>query len=228
MHFPSTTYNSSFIKSTDNNETLQNFIQDLLKQRKTMSDTDLNSLKNNSCLIGTTLEYYGEIKRKYKGNELHFPSVAKELQWKELLIIDWIDINPISEEYFFLKELGVKEAPDLQDLLFRIAQEHYRGSRIKSDYKLPHSLIYFAENFRKYYLKVWQNNQIRTSFLPSSPPEINQSSEIILTTPQSVFKESNPLCPSLLPDVIQCFSHCFDISLLGIKLRPDLETAFDL
>ncbi|CAF1439050.1 unnamed protein product [Adineta steineri] len=228
MHFPTTTYNSSFIKSTDNNETLQNFIQDLLKQRKTMSDTDLNSLKNNSCLIGTTLEYYGEIKRKYKGNELHFPSVARELQWKELLIIDWIDINPISDEYFFLKELGVKEAPDLQDLLFRIAQEHYRGSRIKSDYKLPHSLIYFAENFRKYYLKAWQNNQIRTSFLPSSPPEINQSSEIILATPQSVFKESNPLCPSLLPDVIQCFSHCFDISLLGIKLRPDLETAFNI
>ncbi|UJR19550.1 hypothetical protein I4U23_022680 [Adineta vaga] len=210
-----------------NDQTLQSFIQDLLKQRKHMSDSDLNALRNNRCLTGITFEYNGEIKRKYKGNELHFPSVAKQLQWKELLIIDWIDINPLSEEYLFLKELGVKEVVDLQELIVRIAQEHDRKSTVQSEYKLPRSLIYFAENFRKYYSKFWETYQVETSFLPSSPPEVDQSTEVILTTPQSVFKESNPLCSTLLPDVLRYFSRCFDISLLGIKSRPDLETAFD-
>lgn len=40
--------------------------------------------------------------------------------------------------------------------------------------------------------------------------------------------EPGPLCPSLLPDVLRCFSHCFDISLLGVKYCPQLETAFDI
>ncbi|CAF4329132.1 unnamed protein product, partial [Adineta steineri] len=96
--------------------------------------------------------------------------------------------------------------------------------------QLPPSLICFAENFRKHYLKIWENNKIiQIPFLPSSSPlHINQSTEVILTIPQLVFKETSPLFPSLLPDVIRCFSHCFDISLLGIKSRPDLQIAFDI
>ncbi|CAF4240435.1 unnamed protein product, partial [Adineta steineri] len=151
----------------------------------------------------------GENKRDYKANELHFPSVAKELQWKDLSIIDWIDINPFSQEYIFLKELGVKEAPDLHDLFLHITQEHNQTSKIKSEYQLPPSLIYFAENFRKHYFKIWENNKIiQIPFLSSSsPPHINQSTEVILTIPQLVFKETIPLSPSLLPDVIRYFSH---------------------
>ena len=38
--------------------------------------------------------------------------------------------------------------------------------------------------------------------------------------------EPGPLCPSLLPEVLRCFSHCFDVSLLGVKYCPQLETAF--
>ena len=40
--------------------------------------------------------------------------------------------------------------------------------------------------------------------------------------------EINPLCPSLLPEVLQCFSQYFDIDLLGVKYRPSLEIAFDI
>ncbi|CAF1549296.1 unnamed protein product [Adineta ricciae] len=225
------TFHASFMESmdpTNNDQSLQHFVQDLLKQRETMSDGDINALRNIPCLTGTTLQSNGKLKRKCKGNQLHFPSVAKDLHWQELLIIDWVDINPFSQECMLLKELGVREAPDLPTLLSRIVQEHEQKSKIESDYELPVALIYFAENFRKYYLESWKSNQVKTPFLPSSPPKIEQSSEVILTTPQSVFKELNPLCPSLLPKVMRCFSHCFDISLLGIKSRPDLQTAFDV
>ncbi|CAF4311774.1 unnamed protein product [Rotaria sp. Silwood2] len=230
IHVPTMSYHfsSRSTDSSDNSQTLQSFIQNLLQQRKTMSDTDLQALKKNPCLIGTTLEFNGEITRKYKPSDLHFPSVAERLQWNQLPIIYWMDINPLSQEYSLLKELGVREAPDLHELIFRIVQEHYRGSRTKSDYKLPHTLIYFAENFRQYYLKSWENARIKTAFLPSSPPEMNQSMEVILTTPELVYREPGPLCPSLLPDVLRCFSQWFDISLLGVKYRPQLETAFDI
>ena len=40
--------------------------------------------------------------------------------------------------------------------------------------------------------------------------------------------ESGPLCPSLLPDVIQCFSQYFDISILGVKKHPTLSMAFPI
>ncbi|CAF1577380.1 unnamed protein product, partial [Adineta steineri] len=151
----STTTIANHLNSMNNNQTLQDLIQNLLKQRDNMSDTDVNALGNTPCFAGIN----GETKRNYKANELHFPSVAKEFQWKDLSIIDWIDINPFSQEYIFLKELGVKEAPDLQDLFLHITQEHNQSSKIKSEYQLPPSLIYFTENFRKYYLKIWENNK---------------------------------------------------------------------
>jgi hypothetical protein len=45
-------FNSQSTTSSDNDQTLQSFIQDLLEQRKNMSDTDLHALKNNPCLTG--------------------------------------------------------------------------------------------------------------------------------------------------------------------------------
>jgi hypothetical protein len=138
--------------------------------------------------LGTTLEFNGQIKRKYKPSDLHFPLVAKHLQWNQLPIIDWMDINPLSQEYSLLKELGVREVPDLHELIFRSVHEHYRQPRTKTDYKLPHALIFFAENFRQYYSKLWEDAHIKTVFLPSSPPGMNQSTEVILTDPESVFR----------------------------------------
>ena len=38
--------------SSENDQTSQNFIEHLLQQRKNMTETDLDALKNNRCLIG--------------------------------------------------------------------------------------------------------------------------------------------------------------------------------
>ncbi|CAF4300671.1 unnamed protein product [Rotaria sp. Silwood2] len=226
IHIPTLTSQSN--NSFNDLITLQNFIQNLLQQRKTMSDNDLHALKHNPCIIGITLESNGGTKHKYKPCDLHFPSVADRLQWNQLLIIDWLDINPRSQEYAFLKELGVREVPDLHKLISRIDQEHNYGTKIKEEYKLPNALIFFAENFQQYYSKVWKNANIKIPFLPSILPDINQSTEVTLTTPDIVFKESGPLCPSLLPEVLRCFSKYFDIGLLGVKQRPLLSIAFDI
>ena len=43
-----------------------------------------------------------------------------------------------------------------------------------------------------------------------------------------MYLEPNPLCPSLLPEVLRCFAQYFDIDLLGVKYRPPLETAFEI
>ncbi|CAF1073633.1 unnamed protein product [Rotaria sordida] len=230
IHVPTSTNNLTIQSnsSSDDSQTLQTFIQDVLQQRKNMSDNDLRALKQNPCIIGTTLESNSETKRKHKPCDLHFPSVANRLQWNQLPIIDWLDINPRSQDYSFLKELGVREVPDLHKLIARIDQEHYHGSKTKVEYKLPNALVFFAENFQQYYSKVWKNANIKIPFLPSSSPDVNQSTEVILTTPEVVFKEPGPLCPSLLPDVLRCFSQYFDIGLLGVKQRPPLAMAFDI
>ncbi|CAF3429660.1 unnamed protein product [Rotaria socialis] len=207
---------------------LETVIQDLLKQRRNMSDTDLHALKHNQCITGTTLESNGQTKTKYKPCDLHFPSVAIRLKWNELPIIDWLDIDSHSQEYSFLKELGVKEVPELHKLIARIDFEHQAGSKQIVDYKLPNSLVFFAEKFQVHYSKLWKNAKIRTPFLPSSVPDVNHSTEVILTTPETAFKELSPLFPSLLPDVIRCFSQYFNMELLGVKNHPTLPMAFEV
>jgi len=50
IYVPTLTNNLNI--SSDHFQTNQNFIEDLLKQRKNMSENDLNALKHNQCLIG--------------------------------------------------------------------------------------------------------------------------------------------------------------------------------
>ena len=152
-----------------------------------MTHSLFKHLGPHRCL-GTTLKGHGHIKRKYKPTELHFPSVALSLEWDHLLIIDWMSIDRFSPEYSFLRELGVREAPDLNELISRIAQEHFRTSRKKSDYQLPRALLFLAENFRKHYWEQWKKIRIRTAFLPSSSPESQQAEDVLLTTPDMVVK----------------------------------------
>lgn len=135
--------------------------------------------------IGTTLNSNDLNKIKYKANELHFAHVGQRLEWKDLLIIDWINIEINSREYLFLKELGVKEVPHLNKLIYRIVQEHENNEKNKDNYKLPNSLRFFAEHFQEHYSKLWKNLNNKIPFLPSS---LYQSDEVILTLPQSVFK----------------------------------------
>ena len=171
-------------QSTIPNEDFQSneqFLDDLLKQRKSLSENDLLALKHNQCIRGTDQSKKG----KYKPSELHFPSVATRLQWENLLILDWPDIDPRSREYAFLKELGVKEVPDLKKLISRIDEEYQNSAKNLDGFKLPKALVFFAEYFQEHYSKGWKNSNIQIPFLPSLLPSTDM---VILTTPQYVFK----------------------------------------
>jgi hypothetical protein len=64
----------------------------------------------------------------------------------------------LSSEYSLLKELGVREALDLHELIFHIRQEHYRGSKTETDYQFSSALMHFVENFRQY---DWNHEKMR-------------------------------------------------------------------
>lgn len=126
-----------------------------------------------------------ETTRKYAPQDLHFPSLAIQLQWSTLPILDWRDIDPRSREYAFLKEIGVREVPDLQKLIDRIIEEHNDQKRKSiTEYKLPIALKFLAENFQQHYSKLWKTAKIKQPFLPSYSP----LKPLTLSLPEEVFK----------------------------------------
>jgi hypothetical protein len=169
----------------------------------------------------------------YFPQDLHFPFVAEKLKWPELLILDWHGIAPHSSEYAFLKELGVREVPDLKNLINRIVYEHdqsqqRQSSQPKTKYKLPISIQFFAENFQKHYSTLWKTSNIQQPFLPSRLQTKKSDTDIILSVPEKVFISSNPLCPILLPEVVRLFEKHSITLLLGIIEHPTLTRAFDI
>ncbi|CAF3810008.1 unnamed protein product [Rotaria sp. Silwood1] len=124
-----------------------------------------------------------------------------------------------------LREIGVREVPDLQKLIDRIIEEHNEQKKESNkEYKLPIALKFLAENFQQHYSKLWKAAKIKRPFLPS----ISLSKTIILSLSEEVFKDKSPLCATLLPNVVQLFEENFNISLLGVKDCPTLTTAFDI
>ncbi|CAF3572956.1 unnamed protein product [Rotaria sp. Silwood1] len=221
VHAPSLLTNSII----SNSHAMKTLIQHLMEERDNMSEGDLHGLKQNERLRGTTLISSKESTRKYAPQNLHFPSVAIQLQWSTLPIIDWHDIDPHSSEYAFLKEIGVREVPDLQKLIDRIIEEHNEQKKESNkEYKLPIALKFLAENFQQHYSKLWKAAKIKRPFLPS----ISLSKTTILSLSEEVFKDKSPLCATLLPNVVQLFEENFNISLLGVKDCPTLTTAFDI
>ena len=171
--------------STSSNSHMKVLIEHLMEERDNLSEGDFNALKQSECLRGTTLTPRKESTRKYAPQDLHFPSVAIRLQWMTLPIIDWHDIDPRSREYAFLKEIGVREVPDLHLLFDRIVEEHTEQLRINVDeYKIPRALEFLAENFQQYYSKLWKAAKIKRAFLPSYSP----AGTIVLSLPEEVFK----------------------------------------
>lgn len=126
--------------------------------------------------------------RRYVPRELHFPSVASRLEWMNLPIIDWPDIDPRSREYLFLKEIGVKEVPDLRKLFERLVEEHNKQSKKANEYRIPLTLKFFAEHFQQYYSKSWKDASISIPFLPSISLASKTSDEVFLSKPTEVFK----------------------------------------
>ncbi|CAF3536801.1 unnamed protein product [Rotaria socialis] len=214
---------------------LKKLIRLLIKERDNMIEEDFSELKVKKIFRGTTLEGTEETKQLYIPSELHFPSVAATLGWCTLPIIDWLDINPQSSEYAFLKEIGVQEMPDLQKVLERITQEHTEKQQKQTSnaqYEISLTLKFFAEKFKQYYLKSWKKDSHgEYPFLPSYSPgktidECNKNN-VILCAAKHVFTAVNPLFPSLLPEVVKLFQRHFDILSLGIEGRPTLKQAFN-
>ncbi|CAF1417698.1 unnamed protein product [Adineta steineri] len=211
--------------TNSNAHNMKSLIEHLMEERDNMSEGDFNALKQSECLRGTTLIPSKEITKKYAPQDLHFPSIAIQLQWSTLPIIDWHDIDPYSREYAFLKEIGVREVPDLQKLINRIIEEHNeQKNKSIHDYKIPIALKFLAENFQQHYSKLWKTAKIKQPFLPS----YSSSKTLVLSLPEEVFKDESPLCATLLPDVVQLFEEHFNIGLLGVKDRPTLTVAFDI
>ena len=218
-------------------QSMKTFIEHLMEERENMSEGDFNALKQSECLRGTTLVPRKDSTRKYAPQDLHFPSVATRLHWSTLPIIDWPDIDSHSREYAFLKDIGVREVPDLGQLIDRIGEEHQKQGK---EYSLPLALRFFAENYQQFYSKLWKTAKIKRPFLPSSSPTKN----LVLSLPDEVFKgeilrpvplmdecsllDQSPLCAMLLPEVVSLFDEHFNIALLGVKERPTLSVAFDI
>ena len=201
------------------------------------------------------MELKKESEKKYLPSELHFPWVALDLQWLDLPVIDWPDLNRRSLEWNFLKELGVREVPLLERLIDRIETEHRKQEKTPlKDYQIPLALRFFAEHFSEHYSKQWKSNPLKKPFLPSLIPQLRpnqtgdeeqqQQQQVTLLTPPNVFKglfsspatreiisfssDGGPLCPSLLPEVVRCFSPFVDLKHLGVENRPSISVAFQL
>ncbi|CAF0734789.1 unnamed protein product [Didymodactylos carnosus] len=229
----------SFVKtsasSTNSSISLQILVQQLMAERDSLSDEDYRQLKLSECLRGTTIKQKNDYNRLFKPTDLHFPAVALEIKWNDLLIIDWIDINKKSPEYAFLKEIGVKEVPNLDDIITKIATDQ----QDKQKQPISNALRFFIENFQQHYSKIYKTAKISIPFLPSVWPNIktddqmgeaDDDNEIVLSLPEEVFTgtKPNPLCPILLPEITQLIDANMNLSLLGIKSTPTITTAFNL
>ncbi|CAF4020170.1 unnamed protein product [Rotaria sordida] len=223
LHIPSLIDNQQALDY----QSMEILIENLIQERKNMSDTDFNVLKQTKFLIGTTLESTKKTVQKYVPQKLHFPFVAAQLNWSDLLIIDWQDIDPHSSAYVFLKELGVREVPELQSLINRIIQEH-NSMKSRTDYEIPLSLEFLAKNFQIHYSTLWHTSNIQQPFLPSYLSKENIETNVILSAPDKVFIESSPLCTTLLPKVVTLFKSHFNILSMGVKAQPTLTQAFDV
>ncbi|CAF0772876.1 unnamed protein product [Adineta steineri] len=87
-------------------------------------DLEFGSKYLISFLLGTTLQTPQGMDGLFLPSELHFPSIAHKLRSNTLRIIVW-DHTPIEgSDFHFLRELGVRETPVLDDLIDMIVQDH--------------------------------------------------------------------------------------------------------
>jgi hypothetical protein len=190
-------------------------------------------LQLSKLYIGTTLNSKTAKNGKYLPEDLHFPSVGIELEWLTLLIIDWPDIDPCSDEYAFLKEIGVRQVPDLHKLIDRIVEEHNDEQRRQpnttpAEYKIPVALRFLVTNFLQHYSRFRDKYKIENPFLPSyysaklfDKNGNKKNTEIVLLTPDNVFKGLFLFnCNSFITEYYSCLS--LDESPMCATLLPEV------
>jgi hypothetical protein len=144
--------------------------------------------------LGRTLDATAGKTGTYVPRDLHFPSLENELDWPALLILDWPDIDPHSPEHRFLKELGVREVPELDKLMDRIVEEHQQASMIVKDYEVSTAMSFLVNNFHKHYIKLWNDGKSQQEFLPCyystkmlDPTMNTNECAVFLSAPNNVF-----------------------------------------
>ncbi|CAF1395759.1 unnamed protein product [Rotaria sp. Silwood1] len=213
------------------------FIQYLIDSYKTMSEEDIAALKQTQCFAGTTIQSKNEIVGLFGPDELLFSEAAHQLKSNTVHIIFWPPDSIDSSIYHFLCSLGVREAPNLDDLIDMIAED-FKNQRFEqgaSSYIIPPSLEFLAKNVEKHYPELWKKKTNRRAFLPAQWPA-NPSSRranrkdnsIVLMSVEKIFKNSNPLCACPLPQVVALFKEHLDLSILGLKEKPSLKEAFEI
>lgn len=138
--------NKNLGSSTTSGLSIQKLVQQIMSQRKEMSELDFKEVSNKKFLVGCCFsdlkgsnsgnENINEShnnsksgKRNSRGNndayeekryapvELHFQEVAACLEDSAMLVINWPGLKIESEEGQFLVKLGVREAPTLDHML---------------------------------------------------------------------------------------------------------------
>lgn len=142
----------------------------------------------------TILGKSNDQEKQYRPRELHFPSVGDELDWPALPILDWADLEASAPEYTFLKELGVREVPELNSLLTYIIKTHPTSSVPVRKYHVSDGLTYLATHFHQHYFKFWNAESNKRAFLPcyDSTKMFERDYDdanlpVLLASPDSVF-----------------------------------------
>ncbi|CAF2928792.1 unnamed protein product [Rotaria sp. Silwood2] len=102
--------------------------------------------------------------------------------------------------YHFLSSLGVREAPNLDDLIDMITED-FKNQQFEqgaSLYIIPPSLEFLAQNVEKYYPELWKDKTNRRAFLPAQWPDKptgrrdkRNSNRIVLMPVEKIFKSLN-------------------------------------
>ena len=84
-----------------------------------------------------------------------------------MYIVDYPDIELDSPEYKFLKDVGVREVPDLEVIINCIVIEHNQKISEENEYELPAAFCFLIKYFILHYRKSWNDKFKQTRLIPS-------------------------------------------------------------
>ena len=113
-------------------------------------------------------------------------------------IVDYLDIQLDSSAYNFLKDVGVREIPDLELLIDRIVEEHREKTseeRNEDKYQVPKAFCFLIKHFVQHYRNSWNEKFKHAPIIPSCYPtklvndqsRTDKTNNVILSQTNEVF-----------------------------------------
>jgi hypothetical protein len=106
-----------------------------------------------------------------------------------------MDFSP--SEHILLKELGIREVPELNELIAQIIEKHPSSPTIVEQYPVSDALTYMVTRFHQHYRKWWSVTNSQQAFLPCyrwrrifEHNDSTSGSTVFLAAPNSVFTGS--------------------------------------